>query len=91
VLAVSAYSRYIVRACGRSTRYSTVSIPCLFHFTPAFHVVRVATNSKVPSLHPHYQISSLLRTSPPPFRLSTDFPGSPVIRFPSPPISRRGE
>jgi hypothetical protein len=29
VLAVSAYSRYIVRACGRSTRYSTVSIPCL--------------------------------------------------------------
>jgi hypothetical protein len=29
VLAVSAYSRCIVRACGRSTRYSTVSIPCL--------------------------------------------------------------
>src|SRR5450759_4939163 len=29
--------------------------------------------------------------SPPPSRLSTDFPVSPVIRFPSPPISRRGE
>jgi hypothetical protein len=29
VRAVSAYSRCIVRACGRSTRYSTVSIPCL--------------------------------------------------------------
>ncbi len=30
VLAVSAYSRCKVRACGRSTRYSTVSIPCLY-------------------------------------------------------------
>ena len=29
VRTVSAYSRCIVRACGRSTRYSTVSIPCL--------------------------------------------------------------
>ena len=29
VLAVSAYSRCIVRVCGRSTRYSTGSSPCL--------------------------------------------------------------
>src|SRR4030081_3159178 len=56
------------------------------------NVVRVVTNSKVPSLHPHYRTSLLLRTSPPPSRPSTDFPVSPVIRFPFfPPISRRGE
>jgi hypothetical protein len=45
--------------------------------------------SPVVSRVPHYT-SSLVRTSPPPSRLS-DFPLSPVIRFPSPPISRRGE
>jgi len=36
-------------------------------------------------------VASVPFTAPPPSRLSTDFPVSPVIRFPSPPISRRGD
>jgi hypothetical protein len=90
-LLLSERSRRPVPSAFRSSIEVLQIDGCFYHFTPAFHVVRVATNSKVPSLHPHYRTSSLLRTPPPPSRLSTDFPVSPVIRFPSPPISRRGE
>jgi hypothetical protein len=50
--------------------------------TLAFLFVGVIANSRVSSLHGHYPASQLLQTPPPPSRLSTDFPVSPVIGFP---------
>jgi hypothetical protein len=47
VPAVSAYSRCIARACGRSTHYSTVSSPCLCAIWTAS---AVAGSSFLPSL-----------------------------------------
>ena len=64
----------------------------LYHLTLAFHVVRGTTRSRAPSLHRHYPTSSLLRTRPPPSRLSTHFPVIPVIGSTFlPTISHRGK
>src|SRR5476649_305663 len=63
----------------------------LLSFHPSSHVVGASTNSRAPSLHGHCSASPLLRTRPSPSRLSPDFPVSPVIRVPAPPISRRDE
>ena len=60
-------------------RMSFLTIWCLYHLTPASHVAEVIMCSKAPSLHGRYPASSLLRTSPPPSRLSTHFPVLPVI------------
>ena len=57
------------------------------HFTLAFLLVRAVTNSRASSLRGRYFASSLIQTQPNPSRL----PGSPVIRLPAPPISRRDE
>jgi len=41
---------------------------CFSQGTPASHVVARVTNSRAPSLHRHYSVSSLLRAHPPPSR-----------------------
>jgi len=47
----------------------------LLSFRPCLPIVRVAANSRAPSLHRHYSASPLLRTPPPPSRRS------PISRF----------
>jgi hypothetical protein len=70
------------RSCKRTGAF--IIHPCL----PGS---RRTANSRAPSLHGHY--SSFLATMSPSATLSssTDFLGSPVIRFAAPPISRRDE
>jgi parallel beta-helix repeat protein len=50
------------------------------YYVPASHFVGSVTNSRAPLLQRRYPPSQLLRTRPPPSRLSTDFPVSTVIR-----------
>src|SRR5712691_9957301 len=46
----------------------------LYHLALASHVVRGATNSRIPLLRGHYSASSLMRIPPSPSRLSAAFP-----------------
>jgi hypothetical protein len=57
---------------------------CFYHLTPASHIVRGVTHSRVPLLGSHYAASSLLRTPPPPSPLR---PISRVTRLYSLPCS----
>jgi hypothetical protein len=51
----------------------------LYHFVPASQCCRKIVNSRVPLLPGRYPGSSLIRTHPPPSRLSTHFPLFTVI------------
>lgn len=51
----------------------------LYHLVPASHCCRKIVNSRAPSLPGRYSGSSLLRTHPPPSRLSIHFPLFTVI------------
>src|SRR5215472_14213481 len=81
-----------------------LSLSCPFRLLHTFHRLRPARHyPRVWIWHPSFgrqrdfdppeqrAAQRTLRARPSPSRLSPDFPVSPVIRVPAPPISRRGE
>ena len=81
-----------------------LSLSCPFRLLHTFHLLRPARGyPRVWIWHPSFgrqrdfdppeqrAAQRTLRARPSPSRLSPDFPVSPVIRVPAPPISRRGE